>query len=64
MKTYAAIRKAKDPAYGWVVTLLGQDLAQRETKHEARVRADEINTECADLTTAQVREKYKLGHAA
>lgn len=61
-KNYARVRKAKNGAFGWIVSILGEDYAQGGTKDEAHEKADKINERCAGMTAGEVREYYKLGN--
>lgn len=59
----AAFRKSPKPAFGYIITVLGQDYRQEGTRAEAQQSVDTINERCKGLNEQQVRELYKLGHA-
>lgn len=61
-KTFAQVRQAKNGAFGWIVSVLGEDYLQMGTKAEAYESADKINERCAGMTIGEVREYYKLGN--
>lgn len=58
---YATVRKATNPAFGYIISILGHDYMQDGTRAEAQDRADAINARCSALTVAEVRALYKLG---
>jgi len=62
MKTVATFRKAKrNPAFGFIVSILGEDYIQKGTFDEAQESAEAINKRCEHLTSKEVRELYTLG---
>lgn len=58
---YATVRKATNPAFGFIVSILGEDYMQEGSWAEAQDRADAINARCSTLSAAEVRRLYKLG---
>ena len=61
-KTYTQVRQAKNGAFGWIVSILGEDYLQTAAKAEACESADKINERCAGMTIGDVRDYYKLGN--
>ena len=61
-KTFTQVRQAKNGAFGWIVSILGEDYIQKGTKAESYESADKINERCAGMTIGEVREYYKLGN--
>jgi len=62
MGNYATYRKAKNPAFGYIIMILGVDYGQKGTAAEAASYCEQINAECDGMTPAEVYARYKLGH--
>ena len=58
---FAQVRQAEHPAFGWVVSILGVDYTQADTKAAASKMASTIEAHCAAMTAGEVRAYYKLG---
>lgn len=61
MRKFTQVRRGKNPAFGWIVAILGEDYLQAGTKAEADDAAEKINKRCSGMTPGEVREHYKLG---
>lgn len=61
VKKFTEVRRAKNPAFGWIVSILGEDYLQKGTKAEAEDAAEKINERCAGMAPGEVRGYYKLG---
>ncbi|WP_085317804.1 hypothetical protein [Derxia lacustris] len=57
--------KLRFTAKGWVITLLGEDFANKGNDQlAAQEFADDINDACVGLTQDEVRAKYLSGAAS
>jgi len=61
---YATYRKATNPAFGYLVRILGRMYGQQPTKADANAYCEKINAACMDMTPSQVVARYKLGSAS
>jgi hypothetical protein len=55
-----SIRKASNPAMGWIIALLGTDYAQAATRADAEHIADRINARCETLTIPMIRRVFGI----
>jgi hypothetical protein len=57
---YATLRKTE--LFGWIVVVMGHDIAQHAYYQDAVASVEKINDRCKDMTPVQVAHAYKLGH--
>lgn len=61
MSNIAIAYKAKKPAFGFIVAILGEDMYQKDSWTDAVNAANKVNDKCKGLSDAEIRELYKLG---
>lgn len=55
-----SVRKAKNPAFGWIVEVFGNDYSQAQTKADAEEKARQIRESVQGMTAREARDYLKV----